>query len=155
MAVGIYLTEELKVTIGELKEELLKNLDIYNIYYTVPFDKINKNNIKETIIHIKDINTEISIENDIVTYIKLGNTPFTKLMVIDKIADDSIEYIKSIQSYVKEKIIGSNYTSKIEKINLDTMNITLILDTNKNKYRTQILRDGSGDVYINTLTILR
>ena len=43
---------------------------LHKINYEIPFDKLNKEGIKETIIHIKEIGTEISIDNDIITYIK-------------------------------------------------------------------------------------
>ena len=154
MAVGINLTEDVKVELGEIKEILLNDLNNAGIRYEIPFDKLNKNGIKETIIHIKDIGTEISIENDIISYIKLGNTPYTKLDTIDDIKTNVLEHIKNIQKHIGGKFGKDKYNVKIEKIDTGTMNITLIITSQTEKCRIQILRDNTGGVYINTMRIL-
>ena len=154
MAVGINLTDRIKVELGEIKEVLFNDLDIAGIKYDVPFDKINKNGIKETIIHIKELGTEISIENDIISYIKSGNTDYTKLDTIEDIKSNVLIHIKAIQARIAEMLGKDEYNVKIEKIDTETMNITLIVTSNTEKCRLQILRDNTGGVYINTLRIL-
>ena len=154
MAVGINLTDRIKVELGEIKEVLFNDLDIAGIKYDVPFDKINKNGIKETIIHIKELGTEISIENDIISYIKSGNTTYTKLDTIEDIKSNVLIHIKAIQARIAELLGKDEYNVKIEKIDTETMNITLIVTSNTEKCRLQILRDNTGGVYINTLRIL-
>ena len=151
MAIGIGLTQEVRVELKEFREQLLYDLDTNNIKYEIPFDKVNKDGIKETIIHIKDIGTEISIENDVITYIKLGNTDYTKLDTIADIKTNTLEHIKSIQKKVSDILDIDGYTLKIEKLDTETMNITLILYSESDKIRVQILRDSFGEVYINTM----
>ena len=151
MAVGINLTDDIRVELGEIKELLLNDLTSAGIKYEIPFDKLNKEGIKETIIHIKEIGTEISIENDIISYIKLGNTPYTKLDTIDDITTNVLVHIKNIQKHIEDKFGNNNYTVKIEKIDTVNMNITLIVSSDKDKCRIQILRDNTGGVYINTI----
>lgn len=151
MAIGIGLTQEVRVELKEFREQLLHDLDTNNIKYEIPFDKVNKDGIKETIIHIKDIGTEISIENDVITYIKLGNTDYTKLDTIADIKTNTLEHIKSIQKKVSDILDIDGYTLKIEKLDTETMNITLILYSESDKIRVQILRDSFGEVYINTM----
>lgn len=154
MAVGINLTEDVKVELGEIKEILLNDLNNAGINYEIPFDKLNKQGIKETIIHIKDIGTEISIENDIISYIKLGNTPYTKLDTIEDIKTNVLDHIKNIQKHIENMYGKNKYNVKIEKIDTGTMNITLIITSQTEKCRIQILRDNTGGVYINTLRTL-
>lgn len=151
MAVGIKLTQEIKVELGEIKEKLFSDLDKSKITYDVPFDKLNNNGIKETIVHIKELETEISIENDIIAYIKSGNTEFTHLDTIEDIKTNPLIHIKTIQQRVQDLfgIDGSNV--KIEKLNTTTMNITLIISSLSERARVQVLRDNTGQVYVNTL----
>lgn len=149
--VGIKLHDEVKIELGEIKEKLLDDLDNHNIDYDIPFDKINKEGIKETIIHIKDTDTEISIENDIITYIKSNNNKFTHLDTIEDIQTEPLKHIKTIQEKVQEIFDNKEFILKIEKIDTKTMNITLIINYGLKKARVQILRDSFGDVYINTL----
>ena len=149
--VGIKLNEWVTIELGEIKEKLLDDLSKHNIEFEIPFDKINKDGIKETIIHIKDIGTEISIENDIITYIKSNNNEFTHLDTIEDIQTDPLKHIKTIQDKVKEIFNNNEFNIKIEKIDTKTMNITLIITYGIKRARVQILRDNFGDVYINTL----
>lgn len=151
MAVGINLTSEVRVELGEIREQLLHDLDLHKINYEIPFDKLNKEGIKETIIHIKEIGTEISIDNDIITYIKMGNTEFTKLAVIEDIKTNMLSNIKDIQEHVIKLFNLKDYIIKIEKIDTETMNITIIIYSKYDKARVQILRDSFGVIYINTL----
>ena len=151
MAVGINLTSEVRVELGEIREQLLHDLDLHKINYEIPFDKLNKEGIKETIIHIKEIGTEISIDNDIITYIKMGNTEFTKLAVIEDIKTNMLSHIKDIQEHVTNLFNLKDYIIKIEKIDTETMNITILIYSKYDKARVQILRDSFGVIYINTL----
>ena len=64
MAAGMYLTSDVQAYLGEIKEQLLYDLDKTNVKYTIMFDKLNKEGIKETIIHLRDLTTEIIIRND-------------------------------------------------------------------------------------------
>lgn len=151
MSVGINLTKDIKVELGEIKEKLLDDLSKSDIKYEIPFDKVNKDGVKETIIHIKELNTEISIDNDIITYIKSGNTEFTHLDTIEDIKTNPLSHIKTIQQKVSELFNLADHIIKIEKLDTETMNITLIISSSLSKSRIQILRDSFGKVYINTL----
>ena len=42
MAIGIGLTQEVRVELKEFREQLLHDLDTNNIKYEIPFDKVNK-----------------------------------------------------------------------------------------------------------------
>lgn len=154
MSVGINITPNLRAELGEIKEYLLDSLDKNNVKYDIPFDKINKQGIKETIIHIKECGTEVSVENDIITYIKSDNNEFTHLDTITDISDNVLNHIKNIQEKIMKMFNDSNFNMNIEKMDTKTMNITVILTSDKMKIRVQAVRDTFGSVYVNTIRIL-
>ena len=151
MAAGMYLTSEVQAYLGEIKEQLLYDLDKTNVKYTIMFDKLNKEGIKETIIHLRDLTTEIIIRNDIVSYIKADNNEFTHMDTIDDISTDTLSHVKQIKELIEERFGKEGYAVKFEKIDTKTMNMTVILSSDTEKIRIQILRDQLGEVYINTM----
>lgn len=151
MAAGINLTQDVKVYLGEIKEQLLYDLDRYNVKYSVMFDKLNKDGVKETIIHLRDITTEIIIRNDIIYYIKSDDTEFTHLDTISDISTDTLNHIKTIKELLENKFSPEGYNVKIEKIDTKTMNITVILTSEIERVRVQVLRGPLGGIYINTM----
>lgn len=156
MAIGINLTKDVRVEIGEIKEYLLQDLDNSDLTYDIAFDKVNKENMKETIIHIREINTEISINNDIIYYIKCGNTEYSHLDYIKNVGENTLSHIQNI----KEKIntlfgIDKNYSIKIEKIDTKTLNTIVIVQSQYEKARVHVLRDAFGEVYINAIMTIQ
>lgn len=154
MAIGIKITDDIRIELGEIKEKILNDLEKSGLLYQIPFDKVNKQGIKETIIHIKELETEISLENDIITFIKSANTNYTHLDSLDELDTNIVEHIKNIETKVINTFNLVNYTAKIEKIESKTMNMTMILENNNQKARINILRDGNGNIYIHTLRLL-
>ena len=151
MAAGINLTEDVKVYLGEIKEQLLYDLDKHNVKYSIMFDKLNKDGIKETILHLRDITTEIIIRNDIIYYIKSDDTEFTHLDTISDISTDTLNHIRKIKELLEDKFSPEGYNVKIEKIDTKTMNITVILTSDVERVRVQVLRGTLGEIYINTM----
>lgn len=151
MAIGLHINEDVKVNIGEIKEQLMADLDKCNIKYSIPFDKTNKSGIKETLITMRDPDIEISIENDIITYIKTENTPFSNLDKVEGTDVNITEHIKRIRDKLSQKFRSENSTLKIEKLDSKTLNITLIIVEDNKKCRIQIIRDTFGEIYINTI----
>ena len=151
MAAGINLTQDVKVYLGEIKEQLLYDLDKYNVKYSIMFDKLNKDGVKETILHLRDITTEIIIRNDIIYYIKSDDTEFTHLDTISDISTDTLNHIKTIKELLENKFSPEGYNVKIEKIDTKTMNITVILTSEIERVRVQVLRGPLGGIYINTM----
>jgi hypothetical protein len=156
MAIKINLTDNVAIELGEMKEELFADLKKDNINYEVMFDKLNKQHVKETIIHVRDLDTEISVINDIVTYARLANNQFTQL---DVMSDSSTsmniaEHISKIKEQINKIFNENEYKVKIEKLDASTMNITIILEAGSDKARAQIVRDTHGKIYISTLMLL-
>lgn len=149
MGIGIKVHDDVQVTLGEIKERLLKDLRDKNIKYNIPFDKLNKNGVKETIIHVTELGTEISVENDIISYIKTVNNKYTHIDKVDDVESCSLAHIKQIQEQINKLFNG--YNLKIEKLDMETLNITLIISSEKQKARVQVLKDSFGEVYIHTI----
>lgn len=154
MAIGLFITKDIKVNIGEIKEKLMFDLDNASIKYDIPFDKINADGIKETIITMREPDIEISIENDIITYIKTVNTEFSNLDKIENTDVDITNHIKKIREQLNNKFDTNDCNIKIEKLDSKTLNITLIIISEADKCRIQIIRDTFGNVYINTIRAL-
>lgn len=151
MAIGLHITKDIKVELGEIKEKLMFDLDNASIKYEIPFDKINKDGVKETIITMREPDIEISIENDIITYIKSVCTEFSTLDKVENTDININEHIKKIKEQLYKKFNTDECSIKIEKLDSKTLNITLIIMYNNTKSRIQIIRDAFGYVYINTI----
>lgn len=153
MGIGLDIVDEIRIELGGIKEMLMQELDKHKIRYMVPYDKTNKQNIKETLIQIDDLDIEISVENDIITYIKSGNNEYTNL---DRIEDVSniLEHIKTIKEHVISRF-GSEYTISIEKIDSVNISMAVILSSQYERARAIVVRDGHGNIYINTLRSLQ
>lgn len=154
MAIGLNISDNIRVELGEFKEQLVKDLNDNKISYTIPFDKTNKRNIKETIITITELGVEISVENDIVVYIKSASNQYSN---VDTLTDDQeisvLEHIATIKDKVNQKFngFGEEYTIKFEKIDTKSMNMVVILNSAYEKARLTILMDANRIVYINTI----
>lgn len=151
MSIGINITDSVKVELLEVKEQLIKDLEEHGIKYEIPFDKTNTSGVKETLITMRDPDIEISVENDIINYIKTVNTEFSNLDKVENIDVNITEHIRRIQEMVNKKFNTKGCTIKIEKIDTKSLNITLIIHSNNNRARVQIIRDTFGDIYINTI----
>ena len=152
MAIGMYINNNVKIELGQIKEQITLDLSNNNIKYNIPFDKINSSGIKETLITMRNPDIEISLENDVVTYIKTENTEFSNLDTIsdsDKI--DIQNHLKNIKEKILEKIDTDTSNIKLERIDVETLNITLIIHDDDCKARVKILKDTFGDIYINSI----
>lgn len=154
MKIGMFVRDGVKAELGGTKEKLLADLDSCDFKYEIPFDKINKKGVKETIITMRDPDIEISAEDDVITYIKTVNTEFSNLDKIDSTSINITEHINKIKEQLSEKLDTKGCPVTIEKLDTRTLNIAFIVTSNNEKCRIQIVRDTRGNVYINTITSL-
>lgn len=157
MAIRINLTDNVIIELGEMKESLFADLKRDNIKYEVMFDKINRQHVKETVVHVRELDTEISIINDIVTYVRLDNNKFTQLDVMSDSSTSTnlTEHIGKIKQQIRNVFNEDEYVVKIEKLDSSTMNITIIIESGGDRARAQIIRDTHGKIYISTLMLLQ
>lgn len=152
MGIGLNIGDGVRVELGGIKEVFINELDKRKIRYTIPYDKTNNHNIKETIIQIDDLGMEVSIENDIITYIKSNNNEYTNLDTIDDMSN-ILGHIKTIKEHIENRF-GEEYTVSIEKIDSATLSIVVILTSQYERARAIVVRDGHGNIYVNTLRAL-
>lgn len=151
MNIGIDLSDNLRVSLGDLKEKLVEQLNMQMIKYTIPYDKINRHGVKETIIQIESLSTEISIENGKVVYIKSSNNDYTHLLKLNTNLDVNVSDVRNIHKIINEKFSLNDKQSDIERLDLRTMNMSFIIKAGSDRIRLHILKDALGNVYINTL----
>lgn len=154
MSIGINVTDEIHVSLWELKERLLRDLDRSNLVYQIPFDKLNKHGIKETIVQIPDLDTEISVQNDIIKYIRSGATKYSTLDVMVA-GEEPLDHIDKTKKALND-MFGSEYNIRVERINTSSMNMAVMLKSKEidEGARLQILMDSNMNIYINTIMAL-
>ena len=151
--IGLDITDSFNIGINDIREVVLEGLKNSKIGYTIPFDKVNKDNVKETIITMRDPDIEITLENDIVQYIKTVNTEYSQLDTIKDLGESPAIHIQKIKKRIEEKFGLDSKDVKIEAIDSATMNVTVILSYGDNeKARMHVIRDAFGNIFINTIT---
>ena len=154
MSIGINVTDEIHVSLWELKQRLLRDLDRSGLVYLIPFDKLNKHGIKETIVQIPDLDTEISVQNDIIKYIRSGATKYSTLDVMVA-GEEPLDHIDRAKKTLND-MFGSEYNIRVERINTSSMNMAVMLKSKEidEGARLQILMDSNMNIYINTIMAL-
>lgn len=156
MSVGIKVTNNIYIGLWEIKEQLLRDLDESKLLYNIAYDKVAKSSdYKETIIQIPDLEVEISLNNDIIKYIRSGANKYTILDEIETGDNDTIKHIRIIKEEM-EKRFGDEYNIRVERISADTLGMTFVLSSTitDEKVRVQILKNNSNEVYMNTMLAL-
>lgn len=156
MSVGIRVTNNIYIGLWEIKEQLLRDLDESKLLYNIAYDKVAKSSdYKETIIQIPDLEVEISLNNDIIKYIRSGANKYTILDEIETGDNDTIKHIRIIKEEM-EKRFGDEYNIRVERISADTLGMTFVLSSTitDEKVRVQILKNNSNEVYMNTMLAL-
>jgi hypothetical protein len=152
MAIGLYVAEDVRAYIGEIKEKLLFELDEQKVDYNVPFDKAEIGSARRTIITMRNPDTEMEADNDVIFSIKTENSEFSNLDKIENANVNIIEHLNKIKEKLSERVGAQDSIIKIEKIDTKTLNITAIIISGNTKVRIQIVRDTFGNIYINTIT---
>lgn len=155
MAIGIGIAENVRANIGEIKEQLIKDLDDNKIDYDIQFDKVLDSGIKETLITMRNPDIEIQIYNDKVGFMRTVNTEYSNLDIINNASDvDIIKHIQRIKEKINVKFNTEDSTISIESLDAKTLNIVIIIKTSTDTARVQVKRDNSGYVYINSIQAL-
>lgn len=155
MAIGIGIAENVRANIGEIKEQLIKDLDDNKIDYDIQFDKVLDSGIKETLITMRNPDIEIQIYNDKVGFMRTVNTEYSNLDIINNASDvDIIKHIQRIKEKINIKFNTEDSIISIESLDAKTLNIVIIIKTSTNTARVQVKRDNSGYVYINSIQAL-
>lgn len=152
MKFGLKLSDNLEIVLGEFKEEVLEKLQESNVKYTIAFDKVNEEGIKETIIQLPDLRVEVSIENDILSYIKSGCNEYSIIFDGTNVNRKDIAVINNLKATILNHFGIDKKQMFIEKINLRNFDTLIVFTAKDNrKIRLHLMSDLRGNVYINTL----
>jgi len=151
---GLDITDNFKVCLLDIKEVVLEGLKNNNVEHSVAFDKINNKGVKETIITMRNPDIEISLENDIVQYIKTVNTKYSQVDVLKNISENAAVHIPTIKKNIEKKFNVQSNCIKIEAIDSTKMSLTVIIkyDNNAHEARIHVIRDAFGNIFVNTIT---
>ena len=155
MQVGINVTEDSKLYMGESLGDVLDTLDNSHVAYKMVYDK-EKNGIKESVIDLKELHVTLQLKNDILEYIRMNNNKFTFLGDID--VGESVSQVREIDSAVIDRLGLHDSKLTYLKIDLRPMHIVIVVnpaDPKEDKIRVAIEKDSLGRVHISTLSILR
>lgn len=155
MELFLEIKEGVNLELCEIKEKLLQTLDVSGIEYRVPFDKVNAHNIKETIIQMPKLGVEVSVENDIVVYIKTRCTEFSKMAEFKIGTTTGIDIVDDIKQKIMCMYSIEKKNMHIQTLNIKSMEVIIIVDTELGKRRIHILSNAMGEVYINTIAVIR
>ena len=154
MAFTLKIYNGVIIELGETKEELMYDLDGHDIKYIVPFDKTNAEGVKETILQIPELRVEVSILNDIITYIKSGCNEYSIVFDGTNVNRKDIKVINQLKDTILKTFGVDKKQMFIERINLRNFDTMVIFKTDTKKIRLHLMSDLRGNVYINTLRYL-
>ena len=116
MKFGLKLSDDLEIVLGEFKEEVLERLQESKVKYTIAFDKVNEEGVKETIIQLPDLRVEVSIENDILSYIKSGCNEYSIIFDGTNVNRKDIAVINNLKATILNHFGIDKKQTFIEKI---------------------------------------
>lgn len=151
--VGMLIQDNIKVNINDSFDELIEKIKMAKLDYSVPFSKVSKkSNILETMVHIESKGLEISLEDNIVVFIKSIYSDETNILDESTIEKNSMtmpDILNTIKEYIKN-YVGDTHVS-IEKFDAKTYNTVVVFSTNTNKIRASILKANNGSLFLNTI----
>ena len=133
MKFSLKLGKEAYIELGETREELIYRLDKSKIRYTILYDKTSSNEnvkVKETILHIVDLEIEVSIRNDIVQYIKSKSNQYTNVCTITPGKICSASDLMQLKRNVAKLFDINENKILIKNTNLRTLDTVMIIDDN-------------------------
>ena len=150
MSLGIDIKNKIRICLDEYREQLEYDLFKSGINYKIMYDKVTKNNIKETFIYIEELEIEVGAHNDIIYTIQCSNN---EIGIIDKLEDnlDIQDVVNKLKIKIEDRLnLGSGYL--IERMTVSPFTITISAKSEKENHRITILTDGNNNIYINTIS---
>lgn len=157
MRIGMTISGDLKVSIGDSLDSLIQTLEDANIKYEIPYNKVAKHkNYKETIVYVRDLGFEIDLINGEVVFIKSGDNNITHIIDNEKLLGaDPYEILKVIKDYINRYVnTTENNTDRhlnIERFDTTTFTTVIVFRTAGDKIRASVARNNHGDLFLNTI----
>ena len=150
MAVGIHVSDDRRIFIGEDVDNVIKSLEEANVKYQLTYDKV-KDGVRETVIDLIDLRSTFQFHGGTLEYLRLNNNDFTYLGVTDN--QESVDNVRMIRDNLIKKFELEDYTLTFAKIDLKPMHIVVLVDNKVDrKVRLAIQKDGFGRVFVSTIS---
>jgi hypothetical protein len=155
MSLGLNLNENVKVVLGENREQLLEKLKKEEIRHKVMYDKPDDNGVLETVINIGEYDIEIQLWNNIIGAVRAYNNTYTNIYKSGERYGTPSKFLARVQGKIKEMCEDEDVHIDIEKIDLGTMQCRFIVNQNGSIYKISTTRDAHSNIYIGNLRLLK
>lgn len=151
--IGLLITDNTKINIGDSYEEVIEKLRAENINYDIPFNKVSKaSGILETIINLIDMDVEIYLESSSVVFIKSGVRKETTIILSKDIEDRKLsiaDVLSLFKEYIKDCVGATSIN--IDKFDAKNYNAVVTFNAKGHKIRASILKSAKGELFLNTI----
>lgn len=153
MDIGINVSENLRIRLGDKLDDTIERFNKENIKYTIPY-RLEERNKSNLIIFLEYWGIELNAQNGYIVFIKSNNTEFNFVMQIT--SNSPIEALNIIKEKVAEKFDTDLSAIRVDKFNLETYESMLVIPvTNMLKAKIELITGLNRRLYMKSLTLTR
>lgn len=153
MDIGINVSENLRIRLGDKLDDTIERFNKENIKYTIPY-RLEERNKSNLIIFLEYWGIELNAQNGYIVFIKSNNTELNFVMQIT--SNSPIEALNIIKEKVAEKFDTDLSAIRVDKFNLETYESMLVIPvTNILKAKIELITGLNRRLYMKSLTLTR
>ena len=153
MDIGINVSENLRIRLGDKLDDTIERFNKENIKYTIPY-RLEERNKSNLIIFLEYWGIELNAQNGHIVIIKSNNTELNFVMQIT--SNSPIEALNIIKEKVAEKFDTDLSAIRVDKFNLETYESMLVIPvTNILKAKIELITGLNRRLYMKSLTLTR
>ena len=153
MDIGINVSENLRIRLGDKLDDTIERFNKENIKYTRPY-RLEERNKSNLIIFLEYWGIELNAQNGYIVFIKSNNTELNFVMQIT--SNSPIEALNIIKEKVAEKFDTDLSAIRVDKFNLETYESMLVIPvTNILKAKIELITGLNRRLYMKSLTLTR
>lgn len=153
MDIGINVSENLRIRLGDKLDDTIERFNKENIKYTIPY-RLEERNKSNLIIFLEYWGIELNAQNGYIVFIKSNNTELNFVMQIT--SNSPIEALNIIKEKVAEKFDTDLSAIRVDKFNLETYESMLVIPvTNMLKAKIELITGLNRRLYMKSLTLTR
>ena len=153
MDIGINVSENLRIRLGDKLDDTIERFNKENIKYTIPY-RLEERNKSNLIIFLEYWGIELNAQNGYIVFIKSNNTELNFVMQIT--SNSPIEALNIIKEKVAEEFDTDLSAIRVDKFNLETYESMLVIPvTNILKAKIELITGLNRRLYMKSLTLTR
>ena len=153
MDIGINVSENLRIRLGDKLDDTIERFNKENIKYTIPY-RLEERNKSNLIIFLEYWGIELNAQNGYIVFIKSNNTELNFVMQIT--SNSPIEALNIIKEKVAEKFDTDLSAIRVDKFNLETYESMLVIPViNILKAKIELITGLNRRLYMKSLTLTR